>query len=177
MKRVVWLVAVASLWVFGCAHAPTQPGERADLVRNAEQTLARMEARDPTLRPLIDRSVGYVVFPAVGQGGFLVGGGAGSGVLFENGQPVHFATVSNMAVGAIAGGQRFAQVVVLRDPAALVQLKSGRFAFGAQASAVMLRSGAAAGATFDKGTAVFVEPVHGAILNASIGGQRIRLTL
>jgi hypothetical protein len=80
-----------------------------------------MEAKDPTLGPLIDSSAGVIVFPAIGQGGFLLGGGGGSGVLFQNGQPIHFATVSNFAAGALAGGQRYAEVVVVRDPATLEQ--------------------------------------------------------
>jgi len=42
---------------------------------------------------------------------------------------------------------------------------------------VILRSGAAANATFDKGVAVIVQPQRGAMVNASIRGQRVRLTL
>jgi lipid-binding SYLF domain-containing protein len=177
MKRAVVLIAGASLCLLACAHAPTQPGERADLVRNAQQTLAKMEAKDPSLRPLIDNSVGYIVFPAVGSGGFIIGAGAGDGVLFEHGQVSHFATVEHLSAGAIAGGQRYSQVVVIRDPSALNAMKSGRFDFGAHASAVIVRTGAAATATFENGVAVFQEPIHGAMVNASVGGQRIRLTL
>ena len=58
MKRAIHLFAVASLLVLGCAHAPTQPGERADLTREAHKTLAKMEATDPGLRPLLDSAVG-----------------------------------------------------------------------------------------------------------------------
>ncbi|HEY2747750.1 MAG TPA: hypothetical protein VGL86_24175 [Polyangia bacterium] len=136
-----------------------------------------MEAKDPSLRPLIESSVGYIVFPAVGSGGLLIGGGAGKGVLFEQGQVSHFATVEKLAAGAIAGGARYSEVVAIRDPQALHAMKSGRFDFGAQASAVIVRTGAAANATFENGVAAFIEPVRGAMVNASIGGQRIRLTL
>jgi hypothetical protein len=68
-------------------------------------------------------------------------------------------------------------VVVIRDRRALDDMKSGRFDFGAHASAVIVRTGAATSATFEKGVAVFVDPISGAMVNASIGGQRIRLTL
>ena len=177
MRAAMGLVVTMGLFIFGCAHTPTQPGARADLVREANRTVARMEAQDPSLRPVLDSSAGYVVFPKVGQGGFLIGGGAGSGVLFEHGQPIHFAQLTNVQAGALIGGQRIAQIVVFRDPRALNELRNGRFNFGAQASAVMLRSGAAANANFEKGTAVFVEPVRGAMANASVGGERIRLVL
>jgi lipid-binding SYLF domain-containing protein len=175
--RAVALVFIAGMSLLACAHAPTQPGERADLVRDARQTLARMETKDPSLRPLIDRSVGYVVFPAVGSGGFIVGGGGGAGVLFEHGVQTGFATIEKLQAGALAGGQRYAQVVVIRDQRALDDLKTGRFDFGAQAQAVIVRTGASADATFENGVAVFVDPIHGAMVNASVGGQKIRLTM
>jgi len=175
--RAVALVFIAGVSLLACAHAPTEPGERADLRREAHQTLARMEAKDPSLRPLIDQSLAYIVFPAVGSGGFIVGGGAGAGVLFEHGQATGYATIQKLQAGALAGGQRYAQVVVVRDPQALQALKTGRFDFGAQASAVIVRTGASADATFENGVAVFVDPIHGAMVNASIGGQKIRLTM
>lgn len=179
MRAALGLAAIASVCMLGvgCAHTPTKPGERADLQRAAVQTVQQMEAQDPSLRPLIDQSVGYVVFPAVGSGGFLVGGGAGSGVVFQNGQPVGFAELSHLNVGALAGGQRYSELVIVKTPEAFESLRNGRFNFSANASAVLVRSGAATRATWDNGVAVFVHPVRGAMVNASIGGQRIRFTM
>ena len=177
MKLVIGLFALLGLGALGCAHSPTQPGARADLRNEAHQTLAEMQRRDPTLRPLIDNAVGYIVFPKIGQGGFLVGGGSGAGVLFEKSGATHFAELKQLEAGALAGGQRYAEVVVVNDQKALDDLRDGRYDFGAKASATIVRTGTAAQATFDKGTAVFVMPIHGAMVNASVGGQKIRLTL
>ncbi len=177
MKRAVVLIAAASLSLLACASAPTKPGERADLKQEARQTLAQMEAKDPSLRPIIDGSIAYIVFPSVGSGGFIIGGGAGSGVMFEGGHVTHFATVEHLSAGALAGGQRYAQVVAIRDQRALDDMKSGRFDFGAHASAVIVRTGAATNATFENGVAVFIDPISGAMVSASVGGQRIRLTM
>jgi lipid-binding SYLF domain-containing protein len=113
----------------------------------------------------------------VGEGGFIVGAGAGSGVVFEHGRHTGFAEVSHASVGALAGGQRYAELVIIKDPAALEALKSGRFDVGAKAQAVILRSGASTNTTFDKGVAVFVDPLRGGMVNASITGQRIKLTM
>ncbi len=177
MRSAIGLFAVASMCAFGCAHAPTKPGERADLRVEAQKTLSSMEAKDPGLRSLIDRSVGYIVFPAVGEGGFLVGGGAGAGVVYERGRQTGFAEVTHADVGALAGAQRYSELVIVNDRSALESMKTGRFDFGANASAVIVRTGAAASATFERGVAVFVEPVRGAMVNASLTGQRIRFTL
>jgi len=178
MRGAIGLIATAaSLCVLGCAHTPTQPGARADLINAARRTLAQMEAKDPTLRPLIDSAAGYIVFPTAGEGGFLISGGGGTGVMFENGQPVHFAEMRRVSAGAVAGGQRYSQVVVIKDRDALQALKNGRYDFGANASAVIVRTGAAASASFDKGVAVFIDAKRGAMVNASLTGTRIRLTL
>src|SRR6185503_15616439 len=114
LMRVIGLIASTMLlFLAGCAHAPTKPGERADLKRDAQATLARMEAKDPSLRPVLDQSLAYIVFPKVGSAGFVVGGGAGQGVLFENGQPTGFATIQHLQAGALAGGQAYSQVVAI----------------------------------------------------------------
>jgi lipid-binding SYLF domain-containing protein len=113
----------------------------------------------------------------VGTGGFLIGGGAGSGVVYEHGRHTGFATVEHASVGALAGGETYSELVIVNDPSALEQLKSGRFDFGANASAVIVRTGASTTTTFENGVAVFVEPLRGAMVNASVTGQRIRLTM
>ncbi|HEY1586298.1 MAG TPA: lipid-binding SYLF domain-containing protein [Polyangia bacterium] len=177
MKKALGCFAVAGLFIIACAHAPTKPGERADLVTDAHKTIQKMEATDPGIRRLLDDSIAYVVFPSVGEGGFIVGAGAGSGVVFEHGRHTGFAEVSHASVGALAGGQRYAELVIIKDPAALEALKSGRFDVGAKAQAVILRSGASTNTTFDKGVAVFVDPLRGGMVNASITGQRIKLTM
>jgi lipid-binding SYLF domain-containing protein len=175
MKRAIGLIVVVSLWVIGCSHAPTKPGERADLKDEAEKTLAQMEERDPGLRDFLEGSVAYIVFPAVGSGGFVVGGGAGNGVLYENNQPTGYARVTQLAVGALAGGQRYSQVIAIGDHGVLQKMKDGNFNFGASASAVILRSGAAAATQFQNGVAVFRHPTRGAMVNASLSGQKIQV--
>src|SRR4051812_17938996 len=113
MRKVFGFFAVAALFILACAHAPTKPGERADLVSDAHKTLQKMEGSDPGLRSLLDQSVAYIVFPAVGEGGFIVGAGAGSGVVFEGGKQTSFAEISHTSVGALAGGQRYAELVIV----------------------------------------------------------------
>src|SRR6476660_5904301 len=58
MKRAIGLMAVAGLCLLGCAHTPQQPGARSDLKNAAEKTLAEMEAKDPSLKDLVDKSAG-----------------------------------------------------------------------------------------------------------------------
>src|SRR5690242_1462703 len=73
------LAAIA--FVTGCQTAPKTDTARANLLDEAQASLNRFERSDNSLRDVLDRSPGFVVFPAVGKGGFIVGGGYGKGVV------------------------------------------------------------------------------------------------
>jgi lipid-binding SYLF domain-containing protein len=171
-KRI--LTVAFSVFVLSCAGTPKNTAQRNALKSDAHETIATMTADDPSLRPLLDRAAGYVVFPVVKQGGFVVGGSSGRGVVFERGQPIGFAELSQASVGAQIGGQKFSEIVVLEDQNALDRVKQSKMAVGGQASAVAIRAGAASSARFDSGTAVFVKPIGGAMINVSLTGQQIK---
>jgi lipid-binding SYLF domain-containing protein len=171
------LAASTALLLAACAHAPKSAGARSELQYQARQTVAQMIQQDPGLQPLIDHSAGYIVFPEVKQGGFIVGGAGGQGVLFERGRVTGYASLSQGSVGAVAGGQKFSELIVLQDQQALDRARAGNFKMGAQASAVIVRTGAATATRFENGVAVFVAPKVGAMVNASLMGQNIKITM
>lgn len=156
-----------------CATAPKSAGGKQDLEARAAQTLRDMQQRDPALSGLLRSSAGFAVFPDVGKGGFVVGGAFGQGVLYEQGRPTGYVSISEGSIGLQAGGQSYAELIVFKDRFNVEKLKGGDFSLGANASAVALKSGAAAGADFKDGTAVFVMPRGGLMAEASVGGQQI----
>jgi lipid-binding SYLF domain-containing protein len=177
MSRTRAVSVALSCLVLGCASAPKTTAQRDVLRNDADNTLATMTANDPSLRPLLDSAAAYVVFPEIKQGGFVVGGAGGRGVLYQNGMVVGYAEMSQASVGAQIGGQKYAELIVLRDQAALDRLRASNFDFGGQVSAVAIRAGAAATSNFSSsGVAVFTKPKGGAMLNVSLTGQKIRLT-
>lgn len=168
---------VGALFLGGCATAPRTASERSELEVQASQSVQAMTAKDPALRPLLDQAAGYIVFPAIKQGGFVVGGAGGRGVIYEGGQMVGFAELSQASVGAQIGGQKYAELVVVRDKYTLAKIRSGDIDLGTQASAVILRQGAGNATSFgDSGISVFVDPIGGAMLNVSLTGQRVKST-
>jgi lipid-binding SYLF domain-containing protein len=144
----------------------------SDQVIAAQHTIALYNKADPGIKSFFDRSAGYVVFPGITKAGLGIGGAHGSGVLFENGKPIGKATVSQVSVGAQAGGQEFSQVIFFETPRALADFKQGKAAFSAQVSAVALKSGAAAAAKYKDGVAVFTATKEGLMAEASVGGQK-----
>jgi lipid-binding SYLF domain-containing protein len=160
----------------GCAGAPETRPEQASLEARADATLVAMRTDDPSLGRVLDGAAGYVVFPRVREAAFIVGGVRGRGVVYEAGRPIGYATVTGGSVGAQAGGQGFSQLLILESDRALDRLKADNFDLTADASATLVRSGAAASARFEGGVAVLVHDPAGAMVQASIGGQRIEFT-
>ena len=77
-----------------------------------------------------------------------------------------------MTLGVQVGGQTFSEIVLFQDKAALDRFKAGRTSFAANASAVLVKAGAAASARYESGVAVFVAPEGGMMIEAAIGAQK-----
>lgn len=167
------LALLLTLALAGCASAPDTRAEATTLEADADQAIRAMTRKDPTLEPLLARSAAYVVFPTVGEGGFVAGAAIGTGVLYENDLPVGYVTLNEGSLGAQVGGQAFTELIVFRDREEVIDLRDGDFSLTADAGATIVQSGAAASATFDSGTAVFVDNEAGAMLEASVGGQAL----
>ena len=171
------LLVVGSLLAFGCASVPKSTAKRDALKAEADQAISEMVAQDPNLRSVLDNAAGYVVFPDVSRGGFIVGGTGGEGVLYEHGQQTGFAELSQASVGALAGGQKFTEILVLQDDNALNRIKQGKFDLSGQATAVAIRAGASAQTQFKDGVAIFTHTKGGAMLDVSLAGQQIKVVM
>jgi lipid-binding SYLF domain-containing protein len=144
---------------------------RSSMERDARDTINEFKAADSSLDRFFREAAGYAVFPVVAKGGAIVGGAHGDGVVFQNGQLIGFAELSQGSVGAQIGGQTYSEIIFFETVSALNAFKSGSFAFAGNASAVAIQSGAAAAADYKDGVAVFTKPRAGLMLEASIGGQ------
>ena len=153
--------------------APSTEAKQQNLEQQAQMTLRSMIQRDPSLTAVLDQSAGYAVFPEIAKGGLVAGAASGRGVLYQNGQMMGFVRLSQASIGAQVGGQTFSELVAFQDDFHVQRLKRGEFSLGANASAVVLKSGAGAAAQFRDGVAVFVVPRGGAMAELSISGQRI----
>jgi lipid-binding SYLF domain-containing protein len=183
MKSFVWPVLgllVLGTAMSGCSTAPPSTDDRQTLIEEANSALNKLEREDAGLRAFLDRSAGYAIFPAVGKGGVIVGGAFGRGIVYERGvtgfNRVGYTKLEQATVGAQLGGQSYAELIVFETRTAFERFINGDFAFSANASAVALKAGASAAAKYENGVAIFTMPNGGAMLEASIGGQRFKFT-
>ncbi len=177
MHKAILLAALAGIptvALVGCSTAPKTTAEQQDLKSDAQYALQRAEARDMSLRPVLDRSAGYAVFPHAGKGGFIAGGGWGRGVLYENGVITGYCDITQGTVGAQIGGQEFSEIIVFETPSALNKFKTGAFSLNAEASAVALEDGMAAKTDYHDNVAVFTWAEKGLMAEATVGGQTFR---
>jgi lipid-binding SYLF domain-containing protein len=165
------LIVVAGL-LGSCATAPASREDKAALVAASTTRLQQMSREDPAVGALVQRGYGYALFPDVGKAGLGVGGAYGRGVVYERGQHIGYSDLTQGSVGLQAGGQSFSELLVFENKAALDRFKAGQFGFAADASAVVLKSGAATNANFVDGIAVVVQPIGGVMVEAAIGGQQ-----
>ena len=168
------LLAVVAGIFTACQTTPNTAGKRLDLQDNARSTMATMRQEDPSMSRYFDEAYGYVVFPSVGRGAFIAGGSFGRGAVYEQGQMIGFADMTQATIGAQAGGQSVSQIIFFEYKEAMDHFKSGNWALAANATAVIVTSGAGASSDYDRGVAVFVLPRGGLMAEASVGGQRFR---
>lgn len=166
-------ISLLGLLLGGCADAPRTDEQRQVLQNDSHAAVNNMFVTDPDLRSMVDQARGYAIFPSVGKGGFIAGGAYGRGVVYQGGNLVGYAELQQAAVGALAGGQSFRELIVFHTDDALNHFKNSGLSFQANASAIALKAGAAKNATSTNGVSVFTQPTGGLMFEASIGGQKI----
>lgn len=159
--------------VIGCSTGSVTKEEGDTLVKQAQSQRQEWNKVDPELEAFAKKGEGFAFFPDIKKGGFVVGGAGGRGVVYEKGQHVGYADLTQLSVGFQAGAQSYSELIVFQDQAAMTRFKQNEMNFGANASAVLAENGAAADARFVDGVAVFVKPTGGAMAEASLGGQQI----
>lgn len=160
---------ICMLIAFG---AFSQNDKDQKLMSDADNAKMKLIEADATLSDYFDNAAGYVLFPNVGEGGFIIGGASGNGVVYENGVAIGMANLKKLDIGLQAGGQAIIEVIFFETEADLMKFKEGHFEFSAEASAVAVESGVAVNAGYDDGVVAFALPKAGLMADASVGGQK-----
>jgi lipid-binding SYLF domain-containing protein len=163
-----------ALGSIGCSPTPKTASDKATLSAESSAALTAFKGDDPSLASLMDKSVGYAVFPEVGKAGLIFGGSYGDGEVYESGKTVGYADITQASVGLQAGAQTFSELVLLLRQEDLANFKANKFSLTGNVSAVAIKAGAAAGTDTSKGVVVFVRSKGGLMAEASVGGQRFR---
>jgi lipid-binding SYLF domain-containing protein len=185
MKRMLGPLLGATLLLWSSTIWADSYTDTVSLFKNAGQSAA-----------LFHDCYGYAVFPTIGKGGLVVGAAHGNGHVYRHGSYVGDTSMTQLSVGAQAGGQAYSQIVFFQDQRAFDEFTKGNFEFGADVNAVAITaaaggsvgttgaSGGASGGEKDaktagkyyKGLAVFTIVKGGAMYQATVSGQKFSYT-
>jgi lipid-binding SYLF domain-containing protein len=172
------LVCVAASLLAACGTTPNTGTfeEREALHADALTSLSEFRRLDDSLQPRLDSAHAYAIFPKVVSGAVGVGGAHGKGEVYQAGQLIGYADMSQGSIGVQLGAQRYAELILFENDRALTEFKNSTVEFDARASAVAASKGAAATANYTNGVMVFSMPETGLMFQAAIGGQKFRFT-
>ncbi|WP_274475745.1 lipid-binding SYLF domain-containing protein [Mangrovimonas aestuarii] len=173
MKNLKFLLIVFTLGFF-TSTLSAQNDKDQKIIDDAKTAKETLLTENPDLKDFFDKAAGYVIFPNVGKGGFIVGGASGNGVVYESGEMVGMASLKMVDVGFQAGGQAIIEVIFFETQKDLDKFKEGNFNFAAGASATVLKSGASFDAKYADGIAVFTHAKGGLMAEAAVGGQKFK---
>lgn len=140
----------------------------------AEETMEAFLEKSPDMADFFEEAYGYAVFPSIGKGAIGIGGAHGSGTVYEQGQPIGSAKVTQFTVGLQFGGQAYSEIIFFQTEDDLDRFRESKFELAAQASAVAVDEGASTNVAYEDGVAVFTLAKGGLMYEASIGGQKFK---
>jgi lipid-binding SYLF domain-containing protein len=111
----------------------------ADLKEGAEEAVKNFKRADPGLDKFFKEAAGYAILPSVGEGGLVIGGQHGDGLLYEKNKAGGKVTMTEVSVGAQVGGGSFSEVIFFETPAALGDFKKSKWEMSAKAKAASPR--------------------------------------
>lgn len=175
MKKVNGIIGVVLMLFVGFSAMSQQlSAEDKEIVNDAEQARQEFISKDADIQEHFENSAGYVIFPNVGKGAYIVGGAAGNGAVYKNGELIGMAELRQLDVGLQLGGQAFQQVIFFENENALERFKEENIRLSGNASAVALDKGKAASIQFKDGLAIATMPKGGAMVEISVGGQKFK---
>ncbi|ADV50260.1 lipid-binding SYLF domain-containing protein [Cellulophaga sp. E16_2] len=166
--KLITMVLMLSMTFIGSA----QTKKDKKIIKDGTKAKKELIKVDAGIHTFFEKSAGYVLFPNVGEGGFIVGAASGNGVLYQNDKAKGMAGLKKLDVGFQAGGQSIIEIIFFETEEDVREFEEGKFQFSAQVSAVVLKSGVAANAKYKEGVAVFAVPKSGLMAKASVGGQK-----
>ena len=172
VSMAIVLLLASALVLPGTVKAQQREDRKEKVIDDSKKAKEEFIKKDPSMANLFDKSYGYAIFPNVGKGAAGVGGAAGWGTVYEKGTAIGTVHMTQVTVGAQAGGAAYREVIFFESKGAFDRFTNSRFEFSAETSAIAAKAGASADANYRDVVVVFTEEKGGLLVDASIGGQK-----
>ena len=169
IARGLIIVAILAL-LQACTSIPVEqrPDRRAELNRTADETVAMLVEKDPSIQDALDHSVGYFTSEVSAANVALIGGAQGIGVLVDQrtGERT-FLNVKRFDLGPGLGVRYFRILVIIDDPDLLEQVSRGKTFTAGGADITAGSAGTASTVAAKKGWSVHMVEDSGASVTAT----------
>lgn len=139
------------------------------------RTEAKMDIQGST--DLLEKSVGYLVFPEVYEGGIGIGGEYGEGVLMVNNKAHSYYNMVSASYGLKLGAQKKSVFIAFTEQNALDEfINSNGWEIGADASVVLLNAGTEGSintSVTNQPVVAFVTDQEGLMYDLSLEGTKV----
>jgi lipid-binding SYLF domain-containing protein len=170
MKTIKIFITVCILFI--TASVTAQNSKDREVMAEAKKAKTTLLTINPELKKYFQNASGYVIFPSIGKGAFLVGGAMGNGVVYDKGKAIGMSNIKKLSIGFQIGGQTFTEVIFFETKEALEKFKEGNYEFAAQISAIAADKGVSGAISYNEGVMVVVLPKAGLMADTSVGGQK-----
>ena len=173
LRYMKFAFLLATVTIGSSAMAQTSAKDKK-IVADSKEAKAEFIRIDGQMNSLFANAYGYAIFPNVGKGGAGIGGAAGNGTVFQGGNVIGKAKLTQVSIGFQWGGQAYREVIFFESKADLDRFKQNNFEFSAQASAVAATAGASGNVKYANGVMIFTQTKGGLMYEASVGGQKFK---
>ena len=172
MKNTIKLVLVASLiFILNTTVDAQSKAKVRSIIKDCEKAKTEFLKADFKMGEHFENAYAYVIIPNVGKGGIGIGGAAGTGVLYKNGNRIGIIKLTQVSIGFQFGGQAYREIIFIENKDNFNKIKNGKIKVAAQVSAVAATEGASANAKYDEGIMIFTMQKGGLMYEAAVGGQ------
>jgi lipid-binding SYLF domain-containing protein len=178
--KASFITIVSAIFAFafvGCSSHTNTKASRADLNSRAQAALENLYQTTPGAAALGQRALGVLVFPSILEGGFVVAGAYGDGVLLEGGRPVGYYNSASASFGFQAGVNKFGYAMFFMSPSDLEYLKkSDGWELGVGPTVTLVDEGVAgsfSSSTARRGIYAFFFEQRGLLAGVSLKGTKI----
>jgi hypothetical protein len=178
MANLCRVLALFSILITAGCQRPAKTPPAADqwqakpvLETQMQESVKYFRLADPTIREFFENCYGLAAFyiykaPQPDAGAF------GRGKVFEKGNLVGTATVSQKTVDISVPGEYFREIIFFEDKADFDNFKAHEVTFGPQVVGIALSDGVAIKSDYTDGLAVFILADDGPVTGGSLAGQK-----
>ena len=160
----------------GIIMSSTAMAETAEQINQKADKVVEIFKQKPGASKFLSDVHGYLVFPSVIKGGFILGAEYGEGVLRVNNEPVEYYSIASGSAGFQAGAQKASYLIAFASQKALDNFrKSNGWEAGVDGTITVIDWGAAkdiASLSFEKPIYAFVFNAQGIMGGISIEGTK-----